>query len=108
MKIQLNDKVMVTAGKYKGKTGTVMKVFKKTERVTVEKVNIRTKHVKKTAQGAGQKIKYEAPIHVSNVMLVDPKTNKPTRVGYRVENNKKVRFAKKSGQTIEKNLPSKK
>lgn len=101
MKIKVGDKVLVTTGKYKGKTGNVMRVFEKTNRVTVEKVNMRTRHIKKTATGAGQRIKYEAPLHASNVMLIDPKTDKPTRIGYKKEGQKKLRVAKKSGQAIE-------
>ncbi len=84
MKIKVNDKVLVTAGKYKGKTGAVMRVYKKPNRVTVEKVNVRTKHIKKTPQRAGQTIKYEAPLNVSNVQLICPNCNKTTRVGYSI------------------------
>lgn len=108
MKIKVNDQVVVVAGKYKGKTGKVMRVFKKTNRLTVEKVNIRTRHIKKTPQRAGERIQYEAPFHASNVMLIDPKTKKRTRVGYSVEKGKKERIAKKSGTKIEQVVTSKK
>lgn len=100
MKIKVNDTVLVTTGKYKGKTGKVMRVFKKTNRVTVEKVNMRTRHIKKTANSAGQKVTYEAPIDASNVKLVDSK-GVATRVGYKIEDGKKARFSKKSNAAIE-------
>ena len=88
MKVKVKDKVLVIAGKYKGKTGNVMRVFKKTNRVTVEKVNIRTKHIKKTATHAGQIVKYEAPFNVSNVMVICPNCNKATRVAYTIAKKK--------------------
>lgn len=102
MKIKVNDKVLVIAGKDRGKTGKVIRVVSKHERVVIEKVNIRKKHIRKTATRKGEKISYEAPIHASNVMILDPKENKPTRVGYRVgENGKKERYSKLSGQTLD-------
>lgn len=105
MKLKLNDKVLVIAGKDKGKTGKIIKIDHKHGRVTIEKVNIRTKHIKKTQQRAGEKIQYEAPVQASNVMILDPKENKPTRIGYKVsENGKKERIAKRSGSSLD-NLP---
>jgi len=101
MKIKVSDTVLVTTGKYKGKTGKVMRVYKKTNRVTVEKVNIRTRHIKKTAQKAGEKIQYEAPFNASNVMVIDPTTKKPTRVGYKIIKGKKLRIGKKSGEGLD-------
>jgi large subunit ribosomal protein L24 len=102
MKIKQGDNVVVIAGKDKGKTGKVMRVMKKTNKVVVEKVNYRTRHIKKTATRAGDKIRYEAPLDASNVMLIDPKTSKRTRVGYKkLDNGKKVRVAKKSGETVD-------
>lgn len=102
MKIKVNDNVLVIAGKHKGKTGKVMRVFKKQNRITVEKINIRTRHIKKTATRPGQRVQYEAPLHASNVMVLCPKTNKPTRVGYKMlENGKKVRIAKRSGEQLD-------
>lgn len=106
MKIKVNDTVLVTTGKYKGKTGKVMRVFKN-GRLTVEKVNMRTRHIKKTASGAGQKITYEAPIDASNVMLV-ASDGKPTKIGYKKEGGKKVRVEKRTGKTIEDVAKSKK
>ncbi|MDP3975880.1 MAG: 50S ribosomal protein L24 [bacterium] len=101
MKIKQGDLVVVTTGKDAGKTGKVTKVNKEKGRVTVEKVNIQKKHVKKSSKGPGQRIEREAPIHISNVMILCPKTKKPSRVGYRIlENGKKERYAKVSGETL--------
>lgn len=102
MKLKLNDKVVVIAGKDKGKTGKIIKVDHKHERVTVEKVNIRTKHIKKTQQRAGERIQFEASVHASNVMILDPKENKPTRIGYKIsEKGKKERISKLSGASLD-------
>ena len=102
MKIKVKDTVLVTAGKYKGKTGPVVRVFKKTNRITVEKVAIRTKHIKKTANQAGQRIKYEAPFNISNVMLVCPNCNKAARVGYSIpKKGKKFRICMKCNESVE-------
>ncbi len=102
MKIKVNDKVLVTAGKNKGKTGKVMKVLDKTHRITVEKVNIRTKHIKKTTTAAGQRIKFEAPLDVSKVMLVCPNCNKAVRVAYKVpKTGKKFRVCAKCKESVE-------
>jgi len=97
MKIKTGDTVVVIAGKHKNKTGKVMRVLPKTDRIVVESVNTVTRHVKKTKERAGQKVTFEAPFQASNVMLVDPKTKKPTRIGYQVDSKgKKTRIAKKS------------
>ena len=102
MKIKINDKVLVTAGKNKGKTGKVMRVFDKTSRVTVEKVNIRTKHIKKTTTAAGQRIKFEAPLDVAKVMLICPNCNKAVRVAYKVpKTGKKFRVCTKCKESVE-------
>lgn len=102
MKIKANDKVIVISGKDKGKISKVIRVIAKHGKIVVEKVNMRTKHIKKTSSGPGQKITFEAPMDVSNVMVMDPKENKPTRVGYRVmENGKKERIAKLSGSSLD-------
>lgn len=104
MKIKVNDKVLVIAGKDRGKTGKVTKVSVKHNRVVVEKINIRTKHIRKTTTQAGSKIQYEAPINASNVMILDPKENKPTRVGYRKAEGgkgKKERYSKLSGLALD-------
>jgi large subunit ribosomal protein L24 len=101
MHVKKGDKVMVIAGKDKGKTGVILTSFPKKDRVLVEGVNIIKKHMKPNqANPQGGIVSQEAAIHVSNVMLIDPKTGEPTRVGYKVEDGKKVRVAKKSGEII--------
>ncbi|MDZ5713716.1 50S ribosomal protein L24 [Jeotgalibacillus haloalkalitolerans] len=103
MHVKKGDKVMVISGKDKGKTGTVLAASPKTDRVVVEGVNIVKKHSKPSQMNPqGGISNMEAAIHVSNVMLIDPKTNEPTRVGYKVEDGKKVRIAKKSGESLDK------
>ena len=102
MKIKVNDTVIVISGKDRGKTGKITKIIKKHDRIVVEKLNMRTKHIKKTSQRAGEKIRFEAPMHASNVMILDPKTKKPTRIGYkRLESGKKERISKKSGASLD-------
>ena len=102
MKIKQGDTVLVTAGKSKGKLGKVMRVYRKTNRITVEKVNLRTRHIRRTPAQAGQKIQYEAPFDASNVMLVCPSCKKATRVGYRVpKDGKKIRICKKCNESVD-------
>ncbi|MGX5377676.1 50S ribosomal protein L24 [Ligilactobacillus sp. LYQ135] len=101
MFVKKNDKVKVIAGKDKGKEGTIEKVFPSQERVIVKGVNIVKKHQKPTnANPNGGIVEVEAPIHVSNVMLIDPSNNEPTRVGFKMEDGKKVRVSKKTGKTL--------
>lgn len=101
MKIKKGDTVVVIAGKHKGKTGTIMRTMPKSDRVVIEGVNKVTRHVRKTKDRAGQKIEFEAPIHASNVMLVDPKTKKRSRIGYdKNDKGKKSRISKKSKSVI--------
>ena len=101
MNLIKGDKVIVIAGKDKGKTGTIQKVDPKTNRVVVEGVNLRKKHKKPTqATPEGSIVEIYAPIDASNVMLIDPKTKKPTRVGHKVVKGKKVRVALKSGTEL--------
>ncbi|MDP2624601.1 MAG: 50S ribosomal protein L24 [Candidatus Peregrinibacteria bacterium] len=108
MKIKTGDNVVVIAGKYKGKTGKIMRVMKKTNKIVVEKMNIRIKHMKKTQSRPGEIIRYEAPFDASNVMLIDPKSGKRTRVGYKkLENGKKIRIAKVSGDELDKSTTAK-
>ncbi|PKL36312.1 50S ribosomal protein L24 [Candidatus Peregrinibacteria bacterium HGW-Peregrinibacteria-1] len=103
MKLKVNDQVVVIAGKDKGKKGKITKVFREAEKVVVEKVNMRVKHIKKSTNGPGERITFEAPIHASNVMVLDPKTNEKTRIGYKkLEDGKKIRIAKKSGESLDK------
>lgn len=101
MKVKINDQVVVLAGKDKGKKGKIIKVLKKQDAVVVEKVAIRTKHIKKRENKAGEKIQFEAPVHVSNVMMVCPKCGKAARLGYKkLENNKKQRICKKCKEAV--------
>lgn len=100
MKIRTGDTVVIITGKDKGNTGKVLRVLPLKTRVVVEGFNMRTRHIKKTPQRAGQKIRYEASIHVSNVMLVDPKTKKRTRIGFVIEDGVKKRIARRSGETL--------
>lgn len=100
--IKKGDTVYVNAGDDKGKTGRVLKVLIEKNRAVVEGVNVVTKATKPNAKNPqGGLVKMEAPIHASNLQLVDPKSGKPTRVGYKVnEDGKKVRISKKSGEEI--------
>ncbi len=103
MHVKRGDTVVVIAGKDKGKKGKILMAMPKAERVIVEGVNMVTKHQKPSAKvQQGGIVHQEGTIHVSNVMLWDAKAKAPTRVGYKVlENGKKVRVSKKSGETIE-------
>ena len=101
MHIKKGDTVYVNAGNDKGKTGKVLSVIPSENRAVVEGVNIVKKHTKPNAKNPqGGIVSQEAPIHVSNLQLIDPKSGKPTRVGYRMDGDKKVRYAKKSGEEI--------
>ena len=101
LKIKKGDTVYVNAGNDKGKTGKVLSVSPAKERVIVEGINMVSKHTKPNAkQPQGGIIKQEAPIHISNLNLIDPKSGKPTRVGFQLDGDKKVRIAKKSGEEI--------
>ena len=102
MKIKTGDLVTIISGDEKGKQGKVLKVLPKDNAVIVEGLNIVKKHVKPNQNNTkGSIVEKPNKIHVSNVALVDPKTNKPTRIGYKIgKENKKVRVAKKSGTEI--------
>ena len=103
MNLKKGDTVVVISGSWKNKQGTVLKVLPKTGKVVVEGVNIVSRHTRPSqANQDGGIIKKEAPILACKVMLVDPKTNQPTRVGHKVEGDKKVRYAKKSGTILDK------
>ena len=103
MHVKKGDKVVVISGKDKGKQGTILSAYPKQNRVIVEGVNIVKKHSKPSQLNPqGGIISKEAAIHVSNVMPLDPKSGKPTRVGYKIENGKKVRVAKISGESLDK------
>ena len=99
--IKKNDTVFVNAGEDKGKTGKVLKVLVKEQRAIVEGVNFVSRNTKPSAKNPqGGIIKQEASIHISNLNLIDPKSGKATRVGYKMDGDKKVRYAKKSGEEI--------
>ena len=101
MNIKKDDNVIIIAGKDKGKKGAVIKAFPKENKVIVAGVNLLKKHQRPTKSGQkGQVIEKTMPINVSNVMLIDSKTGKQTRVGKKTVGDKKVRFAKKSGNEI--------
>jgi large subunit ribosomal protein L24 len=107
MKIRKNDNVMVISGNDNGKTGKVLKVFPKNNRVIVEGINLRKRHTKPSQKSPqGGIIEKEAPINVSNVMLLDPKTNEPTRLGSQIildENTgkkKRARISRSTGEMV--------
>lgn len=102
-KIRKGDRVVVLTGRDKGKTGEVMRVIPKEDRVVVSGINMATKHQKPGPGRPGGIERIEAAIHVSNVAHVDPETDRPTRVGFRfLEDNRKVRYAKRSGEVIDR------
>ncbi len=101
MNFKIGDKVVVIAGKDKGKSGNITKVLRDENRVIVSGINVITKHVKPNGGQAGTKVTLEAPIHASNVMIEDPKTKKPTRIGHTTDKKgKKVRVTKKSNEIL--------
>jgi large subunit ribosomal protein L24 len=103
LKIRKGDRVKVVAGRSKGKIGDVLRVLPAEQRVVVSGVNVIKRHTKPDRAGAGGIIEREAAIHVSNVALLDPKSDKPTKVGFKfLEDGRKVRFARASGETIDR------
>lgn len=101
LKIKSGDIVRVIAGDHKGSEGKVLKVDREKNKAIVEGVNMVSKHTKPSAKSPqGGIVKKEAPIQISNISLIDPKTKETTRVGIRVEGDKKVRFSKKSNQVL--------
>ena len=102
MNLKVGDKVIVIAGSNKGKEGTIKKVLKKENRVIIEGINLVKKHQKGNGQESGGILEIEAPIHASNVMIIDPKTKKPTRIGHSTDKNgKKIRVSKKSNSNLD-------
>ena len=102
MKIKKNDQVVVISGKDKGKKGRVMRVFPGENRVLVEKINYVTVYLRKSQKNPqGGVTKVEGQLHISNIQVVDPRTGKPTRIGYKkLADGTKQRFAKKSGEIL--------
>jgi large subunit ribosomal protein L24 len=103
LKSRKGDRVKVVAGRSKGKIGDVLRVLPAEQRVVVSGVNVIKRHTKPDRTGTGGIIEREAAIHVSNVALLDPKSDKPTKVGFKfLEDGRKVRFARASGETIDR------
>jgi large subunit ribosomal protein L24 len=101
-KIKKGDKVVVLTGRDKGRSGEVVRVMPTEQRAIVRGINVVKRHQRQTAQSEGGIISKEAPIHLSNLALTDPKSGEPTRVGFKVlEDGRKVRFAKRSGDLID-------
>ena len=101
LKIKPGESVVVIAGEHKGQKGKILNVDREKNRAIVEGINLISKHTKPSAQNPqGGIIKKEAPIHISNLSLLDPKTGEPTKVGYEVRDGKKVRVSKKSKQVL--------
>ena len=101
-KVRKGDRVIVQTGRDKGKTGEILRVLTKRERVVVQGVNMVKRHTRPSQASAGGIVEKEASIHISNVAHIDPKTSLDTRVGYRfLEDGRKVRYAKRSGEVID-------
>jgi large subunit ribosomal protein L24 len=104
-RIRTDDDVIIISGKDRGKTGKVLRVDPKKQRVYVEGLNIVKRHQRPTQTASGQQaggvIEREGPVHVSNVMLIDPKDGKPTRVGIEIADGKRLRIAKRSGARLD-------
>ena len=101
-KIKKGDNVIVIAGRDKGRTGAVLRVLRTRNRVLVQGVNMMKRHTKQSAATAGGVVEKEAAIHISNFAHIDPKTSRPTRVGFKIlEGGRKVRIARRSGESID-------
>jgi len=101
MKIKKGDTVLIISGKYRAKKGKVIKVLPKSNKITVQGVNLMKKHIKPKREGEkGQIVEVAAPFDASNVKVICPKCGQPTRIGYKIEKNRKYRFCKKCGQEI--------
>ena len=101
MNFKTGDKVVVISGKDKGKEGKITTVLRKENKVVVEGINVVKKHVKPNGQNSGSIVEVEAPIHASNVMMIDPKTGKRTRIGHTIDKKgNKIRVAKKSNESL--------
>ena len=102
MNFKTGDKVVVISGREKGKEGTINKILRHEDKVIISGVNMVKKNIKSNGNTPGSIIDVEAPIHTSNVMLIDPKTKKRTRIGHKIDKNgKKITIAKKSSESID-------
>jgi len=102
-KVKKDDEVVVLTGRDKGKRGKVLKVLREENRVLVQGINVVKRHTRPSPKSSGGIVEQEAAIHVSNVAHLDPKDNKPTRVGFKLlEGGRKVRYAKRSGEIIDR------
>ncbi len=100
LKLKKGDQALVISGAYKGERGVILEVDPLNYRAVVEGINIVKKHQRPTNESEGGIQEIPAPIHISNLMLIDPSSGEPTRVGRRLEENKLVRYSKKSGEII--------
>jgi large subunit ribosomal protein L24 len=100
-KLRKGDKVVVLTGKDKGRKGDVTRVLPKEGKAIVSGVNVAIRHQRQTQASQGGRVAKEMPIDLSNLALLDPKSGEPTRVGFRIAGDRKVRFAKRSGETID-------
>jgi large subunit ribosomal protein L24 len=101
-KIKKGDKVVVVSGRDKGRSGEVVRVMPREDRALVRGINVVKRHQKQTMKEEGGIVRKELPIHISNIAIADPKDGKPTRVGFKIlEDGRKVRFAKRSGDLID-------
>ena len=101
LKVKKGDKVVVITGRDKGKSGEILKVLREENRVIVQGVNVAQRHQKQSMSQEGGIVQKELTIHVSNVALIDPKSEKPTRVGYKMDGERKVRVARRSGEALD-------
>jgi large subunit ribosomal protein L24 len=100
-KIRKGDKVVILTGKDKGRSGEVLQVMPKEDRAVVRGINVVKRHQRQSASQEAGIVTKEAPIHLSNIAIADPKDGKPTRVGFKIDGDKKVRVAKRSGVSID-------
>ena len=102
-RVKKGDRVIVISGRDRGKVGEVLRMLSKEDRAIVQGVHMVKRHSRPTAASAGGIVDKEAPIHLSNIAHVDPQTDQPTRVGYKfLDDGRKVRFAKRSGEVIDR------
>lgn len=100
MKYLIGDTVVVTAGKEKGISGAITKINRTAGKVVIDGINKRVRNIKARPGQAGSRAEFFAPIDISNIAIVDPKTKKPSRVGFKIEGGKKIRISKASGETL--------